>query len=358
MTPLFLLFTTTTAALTLQSKIDGFGKATDMKSVGTLLYVSSNESGLVILNMNSPTDPKQLGTHPAVAQPSAIDVTGDTVYIAGKDELMVLNTSDPSNPKPLGTLPITNCTALTIVKQTLYITSSDGLQILNVTDPSSITPISDINLQYTVQGMALQWGIAYITAGDVFALINVSPTEPTVAVTMTSQENNNTGHRAVDVLGNVAYVAVENGGLQTFDITSPSKPVALASYCDGCVSGTNVVVYESTAYLTTVDGMQAVDVGSPASPRMLSSYKFSSEDVNSAIASSGISVFVGRSDGVYAFEHVSSGSSSDETATAVLVCAVVLVSVVLSLCVAQLAGKRGVEITRDAGKKPEFEDNL
>ncbi|WP_197995863.1 Ig-like domain-containing protein [Gimesia algae] len=78
---------------------------------------------------------------------------------------------------------------------------------------------------------------------------------------------------AVDVVGNFAYVADRDGGLQIFNISNPSSPVHVGSYDfnqQGIAQAIDVV--GNLAYLAVGEaGLQIIDISNPANPTFVGS---------------------------------------------------------------------------------------
>ncbi|WP_417386550.1 Ig-like domain-containing protein [Gimesia sp.] len=78
---------------------------------------------------------------------------------------------------------------------------------------------------------------------------------------------------AVDVVGNYAYIADRDGGLQIFDISNPSSPVHVGAYDfnqQGIAQGIDVV--GNLAYLAVGEaGLQIIDISNPANPTFVGS---------------------------------------------------------------------------------------
>jgi hypothetical protein len=78
---------------------------------------------------------------------------------------------------------------------------------------------------------------------------------------------------AVDVVGNYAYIADRDGGLQIFDISNPSNPVHVGAYDfnqQGIAQAIDVV--GNLAYLAVGEaGLQIIDISNPANPTFVGS---------------------------------------------------------------------------------------
>lgn len=83
---------------------------------------------------------------------------------------------------------------------------------------------------------------------------------------------------AVQVVGNYAYVADHDAGLQVFDISEPSHPVRVGSY-DTSGSAYDVKVVGNYAYVADYrDDLQIIDISNPSTPSRMGGYNLPDSD--------------------------------------------------------------------------------
>jgi hypothetical protein len=69
---------------------------------GTLAFLTDRDLGLIVVDVSTPTEPRQVGSlsWSEASMAEVIDGAGDYVYIAaGVDGLIVVDVSDPTHPK-------------------------------------------------------------------------------------------------------------------------------------------------------------------------------------------------------------------------------------------------------------------
>jgi hypothetical protein len=83
---------------------------------------------------------------------------------------------------------------------------------------------------------------------------------------------------SVSVVGNIAYVADGNGGLQIIDITEPENSVLLGSA--NTARAYSLTLRDSLVYVANAAGLHIFDVTNPASPALLGHYYDNSHPFN------------------------------------------------------------------------------
>ncbi|MDF1744915.1 MAG: hypothetical protein P1V19_14560, partial [Gimesia sp.] len=150
-----------------------------------------------------------------------------------------------------------------------------GLQVFNVADPSNPFNVGSygFNNLGIAQGIDVVGNLAYLAVGEAgLQILNVSdPSNPVFVGSVATPAR----ARGVQVIGNLAYVADDSGnggGLQIFDVTNPAAPAQLGSFgvaTPGGLAG-GVQVIGNIAYVTDGNnGLQIVDVTDPTNPTQI-----------------------------------------------------------------------------------------
>ena len=126
--------------------------------------------------------------------------------------------------------------------------------------------VGNYNTSGLAQGVQIVGNYAYVADGDSgLQIIDITnPSNPTL------KGNYNTPGNAggVQVVGNYAYVADYGNGLQIIDITNPSNPTLKGNYdTDG--TAVDVEIVGNYAYVADVErGLQIIDITNPSNPTL------------------------------------------------------------------------------------------
>ncbi len=164
-------------------------------------YVADRDTGLRIIDVSDPTNPKQVAFYPPIEKQIGhaydVAVSGNYVYLT-RDyvtnrtdttaKFIVLNIGNLSHPVEVASLyNKANLFCVTLVEGYLYVVDMYfGIHIINVNDPSHPKEVSN----YKAVGLA----------------------------------------RHIDVNGNLAYVANYMHGLRILDVSNPLKPTEVEFY--------------------------------------------------------------------------------------------------------------------------------
>jgi hypothetical protein len=109
--------------------------------VGATAYLTSApERGLVVVDLSDPTHPIPRGNADMPRTASAIFHAGDVTYVIGFGELYAFDTRNPDQPTEIGTYRIMQASDILVTDTLAYVTIyNQGLQILEVGNPAQIT---------------------------------------------------------------------------------------------------------------------------------------------------------------------------------------------------------------------------
>eukprot|EP01059_Diplonema_ambulator_P020414 TRINITY_DN3419_c0_g1_i5.p1 TRINITY_DN3419_c0_g1~~TRINITY_DN3419_c0_g1_i5.p1 ORF type:complete len:143 (+),score=9.50 TRINITY_DN3419_c0_g1_i5:443-871(+) len=113
----------------------------DVHCAGTMAYVATRDTGLMIFDVSSPAAPTLVGTFDT--RGAGVYAVGQVVYVVHVSlGLQVLDAQNPSRPILLGTYRFSNGGGIHVIGNTAYIAGwAAGLIILDVSSPSSITQL-------------------------------------------------------------------------------------------------------------------------------------------------------------------------------------------------------------------------
>jgi hypothetical protein len=220
---------------------------------GTRAFVWSWPGELAIWDVSDVDTPRYLGGVVTVGSSAAMQVSGNTAFLAEGGGLLAVDVSDPTEPVTLGRLEQTGSgNGLQLIGDRAYIArGTAGLEIVDISNPSMPRRLGGIG-----------------NFGDA---------------------------KEVRVVGGMAYVAAGAAGFKVLDVSNPTNPVPLASFATRGLA-LDVAVEQGVAYVVdTESGIHALDVSNPAAPIPLSlfssTWKAWSIEVNDGVA------FVGDTSG-------------------------------------------------------------
>jgi hypothetical protein len=247
--------------------------AVDVKD--TIVYVGEG-TGLKIMDVQDPSNPRFLAHLPIPGMVKAIQVTGDYAYIAaGTAGFYILDVQNPTKPTLLSNYATgRDYIALQVVGNIAYVTDwINGLHILDVSTPGPPILLG----YYLIEGVALDihvvGGIAYVAVRDKgLSILDVNnPAAPTLLGSYPTED----ATLAVQVEESRAYLAA--GDVHILNVQNPANP-KLLGICDTSWEAADIQVMGSTMYIAdSFAGFQIMDVQNPVNPTLLASYSTDGE---------------------------------------------------------------------------------
>jgi hypothetical protein len=159
--------------------------ATGLKVDGSFVYVSAAAAGLQIVDVSSPTAPRIVGVLDTPGTAQAVDVAGNTAYVADDTAVLVVNVTDRTRPAVVASLPMA-ATMLGVGGSHLYVIGGLQLKVIDVT--SATAPVvRSTTTAYGAQAVQLIGTFAFLatpainhfdTAGGVYMLDVANPAAP------------------------------------------------------------------------------------------------------------------------------------------------------------------------------------
>jgi hypothetical protein len=205
------------------------------KSVRALpggVVIWQNGAWLLAHDLADPAAPVEVGRYLLPAQPSDMQVTGTTVFVALRkgQGLLILDYADPASPAIVGALPGNDLLSVAVAGDRAYCgRGSAGVQVIDLSDLANPVAITTFDTPGSANGTDV---------GDDLTTV---------------------------------YVAMGNDGLGIYDVTDPLAPISLATVA---TSGfcTYVQERDGIAYACEGSGLRLVDVSAPAVPVVLGTY--------------------------------------------------------------------------------------
>ena len=177
-----------------------------------------------------------------------VTIGGHYVYIAADAGLVVLNMDTPAQPKLVAVVPLKNARASALQFRYLFVTDASGIHVFDVTNPEQPKQVEQAHIQLdNANRIYVARTYAYVAAGKQgIAIIDVEkPEQPKLLELFNANGQLNDARDIVVASTNAslfAYVADGQNGLKVLQLTSPDtqpkfygfspepKPQLIATY--------------------------------------------------------------------------------------------------------------------------------
>lgn len=252
------------------------------------LYVSSNGSGLWIIDIQNPLAPVKTGFYPSQSS-SQLAVHGDFVYISIGNVLTIIDVSARDAPRLAGPVMGIILHDIAVKDDYLYLTGQDiyavdnsRIKILDITIPTQpvyagqYTPESQFNESHIeISNSTLYYSIApYLDVNGFQVLDITTPTEPKLVGSLDID-----GYESdLTTSGDRAYLSIRwcpegecSGGFEIIDISNPSLPEKIGTYRVDSLEPTSIAASGESIFLTHTGEVQSIDASHPSDPILVDS---------------------------------------------------------------------------------------
>ncbi|MEQ8318383.1 MAG: GC-type dockerin domain-anchored protein [Phycisphaerales bacterium] len=203
---------------------------------GSTLYLAAGSVTFRAYDIEDPRDTTQIGSYLGSGFGYAVDVIDDLGYVASGVAGLDIIQLDLPRPVRLGIADTPGEARDVLIRDGLAFIADGlaGLSVVDVSDPANPTLITSVDTPALARGIALGDNHAFVADG---------------------RETPDSG-----------------GGVEIFDISTPTAPVLVASYIPD-LTVVDVRVEDDTLYAATDAGrIDIVDVSDPSNPRLLGQY--------------------------------------------------------------------------------------
>jgi hypothetical protein len=266
------------------------GSCAGLYVYGNYAYVADGDSGLQIINISTPATMNVVGNFPIAHRTNGVFVVGNYAYvIMGEwdseiDEtfggLIILDISNPALPQQVGSLNLPCATGIYVSGNYAFlsitageISSGGGLAIIDVTNPSSPVKVKLLDELYTsYTDIDIKGNYAYCVGGQNLGVTIIDIGNPTNPTFRGSLDTPGWGY-GVHTVGNYAYVAGGSNGLQVINVSDYTNPVLAGTYDNSGIME-HLRVSGNYAYTGENDngGLQVFDISTPSSPTLIGNY--------------------------------------------------------------------------------------
>jgi len=224
--------------------ITGWGSDVAVRGDFAFLTVGSaqngpTDAGLRVFDIGDPAAPNLVGTF-RTAWALHLKVMEDRAYmLVHGSGLNILDVTDPTDPKPLGVYENFNLNSYVIVGNLAYAASDGGLQIIDISDPTAPELIGQYPTSTPLGGVAVWNGHLYVrekgyfdnsTHSQIGAGLRVfdvsAPSSPKLIGSFPLTED---GGR-ISVTSGYLFDGAYEPELLVLDVSNPKSPVEVAGY--------------------------------------------------------------------------------------------------------------------------------
>lgn len=247
-----------------------FGPAYDVAIQGAYAYVAANYNGLVVVSLSNPAVPSYLAYAPiSSGHALGIAVSGTTAYVAcAAGGLRLFNISTPSSPSLISAYDTPGKASGVVLNGSLAAVADDsmGLCIVDVSVPISPVRAGAVDTPGMAHAVSLYSGLV-VVADDLGGVCLVAaPAQPQLSSTYVPAGAISGSVNDVVVQGGIAFLAVENSGIDVVDVSNPSSPQRIGSWNGGSLN-LEIAVQGNLALLAAYyGGFYLLDVSNPAAP--------------------------------------------------------------------------------------------
>jgi hypothetical protein len=252
------------------SKLKLTGYVTNIELQDDALFLISDRSRLVIVNISNPVQPEIISSTIIGSNITDLSISGSYAYCVQWDslqQLLIFDISNIANPVFTGSIDIPGAYAVSAAADIACVTSDTGFAIVDVSIPTNPTLVVnyDLNVNDPAEDLAIHSSNAYVCTRSRFYIVDIS--NPEVPTTIGSCGVNLSAERLV-VANDRAYLS-SIYGLELINLSDLLHPFSQGRYNRG-VNYTFVQNY--SAFLASPYGLFILDVEDSAHPEVIACY--------------------------------------------------------------------------------------
>jgi hypothetical protein len=217
--------------------LTGFANAVDV--TGNTAYVAAGSAGLYVVDVSDLAAPRVASQLALPGNANDVRVAGGVAYVAAGSAVLTVDVSAPASPARLGSLAVPgNAVRLAVSGTLVYVADmAFGLRVIDAGNPAQPREIGLLALAGTPRAVSLGGPGAYalVACGDQgLAVVDVSRPSSPLLVGSTPPGLLRAG--SVTARGHYAYVATGEsavfGGLHVVELADPANPVEVGATPD------------------------------------------------------------------------------------------------------------------------------
>ena len=212
------------------------GYASDVKAVGSVVYVAAGNGGLQVVDIGNPTLPRIIGSTATPAAAVAVGVGTGYAYVGTGTSIQVIDIHTPTHPFIVGSIA-TSASQLATANQMVYALDGRQLKIIDVATPTNPVQVGSLS-GVTAQGIDVSGTLVILATPAVnhtdpnggVSLVDVS--DPTAPI-LVDKLGVSGSTRAIAIASNLVYAGDSASTINIFTIDSQPPPPTTSS-----ISGT------------------------------------------------------------------------------------------------------------------------
>lgn len=260
--------------------LEAYG-AVDVDLWEGFVFLADSGGGLSIINVQQPTNLQQVGRYSQAGAFDSLDVIGSYAYLADEfNGLRIVQVSNASSPALYSVCHVPGAaTGVKVSGRYAYLThipapnlpeQPSALSIIDIFNPANPIHVGSCALLDFPYAVDVSGNVAFV-ANNQAGLTSVNVSTPSASTVITSYDTPGEA-LGVAVVGNYAYVADGTGGLQIINVSNPGQP-QLAGSCDAPRNAWSVTVSNTLGYVADrIWGMRIIDLSSLGRPREVARY--------------------------------------------------------------------------------------
>jgi len=285
--------------------LNGWGDANCVAVAGDYAYVATNETGLRVVDISDPSQPREVGSYAPPSIINSLVVDGSYIYVAtGDSGLRVVDVSDPAQAYEIGFYDTPGFAAEVAISGNLAcIADGDsGLRVVDISDPTQPNEVGVYQTPDYATCVATLSNFAYMATletegclpSNIYVVDISDPSQPSEISSIEFW-----GYfYDVEVSGNLVYLTTlswgemafglkpQDGGycrstLTLLDVSDPAQPNEIGEYIeenDYCsyypftsmaVAGQWIFLVGNDAEYNSPNKLKVLDISDPTAPCMI-----------------------------------------------------------------------------------------
>ncbi len=246
------------------------GNARDLAVVGNVAYVAMGFGGMQILDVSDPANPKMWGHFDAKGVIDVLDVTEEGIaYALDSSTLVIIDVNNPRHPVQIGSY-YTGGTVYDIIvqDQKAWLAMYDGFIVLDVSNPVDVQRISSYELDGSCVKLQIAGQYAYLqcerydaTNPSSIHILDISEPERIVEIASFKTRVLDDFH----VEGQIAYLLEGIGHIVELDISDPNNPTEISTIPNHPFK---FWIKDNLAYFKEYS-LRIYDISQPSIPRLI-----------------------------------------------------------------------------------------
>lgn len=253
-------------------------------------YLAGGGLGMSAIEFSDPQNPSQIGVYAAPGNTMDVQVIGNVAYLAGSAGLQCLDISYPQNTALVASLDTLSTQSFVFSHDLAYVACGSGLQVVDVSAAQNPVLLGSCSMPQFMDAekIAVADTMAYVagaffnphswTGNPELDIIDISDPQSPMLTGSLALSNTSYTVGGVAVHDGLAFVAY-GSYLKTVDVSVPQNPTYISEWT---ASGEirSIAVADNIAYVSTSAGMQVLDISVPQNPSLLGSYAFPADYVS------------------------------------------------------------------------------